>query len=133
MIVGTGVYVDFPTSNGNIYTRGIIDKTFNDPGLKKALIEGKVMGGILDIESCKPIDNVITHKVVDIFVYKDEVIVEIDTIDDKVIKSLKHPQAAIILTGPNIKRGGQTFTESDNFDEVKAVHLRENQIYKDEH
>lgn len=130
MIIGTGVYVDFPTSNGNIYTRGVIEKIFSDPSLKKAIAEGKVLGGILDPESCKPIGDIITHRVIDISIYKDEVIVEIDTINDKVIKSLKHPQAAIVLTGPNLKKGGQTFTEEHNFDEVRAVHLRESNIYR---
>lgn len=131
MTVGTGVYVDFPTINGNIYTRGLIHKVFFNPEFKQLLADGKITGGIMD-SSCNPKSDVITHKVSDITLYNDEVVVEIEVLNPEPIKQLKHPQAAIILSGPHVKYNGYTYTEEDDFHQVKAVHLRESTVFQQE-
>lgn len=129
LLIGTGVYVDFPTINGNIYTRQAVEKAISDQYLRDRLANGAITGGILDPKTCKPIDDVMTHKVLDIKLYKEEIIVEIDVFDDtkSFIKSLEHPQAAIVMVRPQQLRNGQTITE---IDEIRTVHLRENPIYK---
>ena len=131
MTLGTGVYVDFPTINGNIYTKGLIQKIFLNQEFKQQLADGKIMGGIMDPTSCKPINNVITHRVDDITLYNDEVIVKIEVLDPEPIKQLKHPQAAIVLIGPQVRRNGYTYTENDEFHQIKAVHLRESAAFKE--
>lgn len=131
MIVGTGVYADFPTINGNIYTKGLIEKVIADEQFRQHLADGKILGGIMDPASCKPMNDVITHRVLDVALYNDEIIVEIDVINPEPLKLLKHPQAAIVLASPQARRNGQTYTEEDEFHQVKAVHLRESAAYKE--
>jgi hypothetical protein len=131
MIVGTGVYADFPTINGNIYTKGLIQKVISDEQFRQHLTDGKIMGGIMDPGSCKPMNDVITHRVLNVALHNDEIVVEIDIINPEPVKNLKHPQAAIVLTSPQMRRSGQTYTEEAEFHQVKAVHLRENAAYKE--
>lgn len=131
MIVGTGVYVDFPTMNGNIYTREAVVDALNDQSLKRRLSAGDVIGGILDPIELKPINGTITHRVIDIRLYKDEIIIEIETIDDpkveKLLKKLKHPEAAITLTRPQTpNENGITINKIDS---IQTAHLRERKNY----
>lgn len=131
MIVGTGVYADFPTINGNIYTKGLIEKVINNEQFRQLLADGKVVGGVMDPASCKPMDDIITHRVLDVALYNDEIVVEIDVINPEPLKQLKHIQAAIVLSSPQARRNGQTYTEEDDFHQVKAVHLRESNVFKE--
>lgn len=130
MTVGTGVYADFPTINGNIYTKGLIQKFIKNDQLQQLLADGKIVGGIMDPTSCKPVGDVITHRVLSVALYNDEIVVEIDVINPEPLKRLKYPQAAIVLSSPQARRNGQTYTEESDFHQVKAVHLRESPVFK---
>lgn len=130
LTIGTGVYVDFPTSTGNIYTRQAINKALSNNSLRQKLLDRSMVGGILN-SSNNPVNDVVTHKVLDIKLYKDEIVVDIEVLDNddslNLISLLDHPQAVIIMANPQPPRTGQVITV---IDEIRTVHLKENTIYR---
>jgi hypothetical protein len=124
MIIGSGIYVDFPTSRGNLYPKATIESALKDEDLRRRLSGGQVFGGIFDRMTFNSVDGIITHKVNDIRLFNDEIIADIELFDDakKLFESLKHPEIAIIIECDSLIGDGMTV---HNIKSIETVHIRE--------
>lgn len=134
-LLGTGLIADFPTLKGNIWPREVIEKLIFSPETKEAINLGLLGGGILDNSLAhldpnsvkKPKDNIITHFVTDIGLYKDEVVVEVETVDSPQARALfdavKNPRAAIVCSMPESQIGTGLIIRKVNA--ISCVHIGE--------
>lgn len=134
-LLGTGLIVDFPTLKGNIWPRAIIEKLIFSPQIKEDVKNGLIGGGILDLSMAKidpttlgkPKNNVITHIVTDIGLYKDEVVVEVEIIDSpqakELFESIKNPRAALVLAMPEDQVGSGIIIRK--VDGIRCIHVGE--------
>lgn len=134
-LLGTGIIADFPTIKGNIWPRETIEKFLFSSATKTAIKAGLIGGGVLDLSMAnidpttlgKPKDNVITHIVTDMGLYKDEVVVEIETIDSPQAKtlfeSIKNPRAAMVLLMPQDQIGSGLIIRK--VDGIRCIHIGE--------
>ncbi|MEM3000635.1 MAG: hypothetical protein QXP41_00385 [Candidatus Nitrosocaldus sp.] len=85
-----------------------------------------MIGGILDPATLGPVDGVYTHKVNDLRLFRGEVVVDIELLDDNRAKEmfsrLRKPQAAIIVRAPEKIKSGMYIVDVKS---IVAVHLRE--------
>lgn len=134
-LLGTGLIADFPTLKGNIWPRAILERLLFGPETKEAIKLGLLGGGILDKSLAnidpstlgKPKDNVITHFVTDIGLYKDEVVVEVETVDSPQARALfdavKKPQAFMVCLMPESQIGSGLIIKK--VDAIRCVHIGE--------
>jgi hypothetical protein len=134
-LLGTGLIVDFPTMKGNIWPREVVEKLIFNTKVKEDIKNGLIGGGILDLSMAsidpstlgKPKDNVITHIVTDIGLFKDEVVVEIEVIDSpqakELFESIKNPRAALVLAMPQSQIGSGIIVRK--VDGIRCVHVGE--------
>jgi hypothetical protein len=125
MVLGTGICADFPTLDGNIYPREVLESLVNNPKLKQSIKEGKLIGGVLS--NNKLIDNTVTHHVTDIRLFNDELVIEVETKDDDIaakllLAPLSEPEAAVVIATPNKLGRGETVRE---IQWVESIHIRE--------
>ena len=125
MVLGTGICADFPTLDGNIYPREVLEKLVNNPQLKTVIKEGKLIGGIMNKN--KLLDNTVTHRVTGMRLLNDELVIEVNTLDDDIaarllLTSIKNPEAAVIIATPTKLGRGETVREIQWID---SVHIRE--------
>ena len=134
-LLGTGLIADFPTLKGNIWPRAVLDKLLFGPDTREAIKLGLLGGGILDhsLSSLfpetlmKPKDNIITHFVTDIGLFKDEVVVEVETVDSPQARALfdavKNPRAALVCMMPESQIGSGLIIRK--VDGIRCVHIGE--------
>lgn len=134
-LLGTGLIADFPTLKGNIWPRATLDRLLFGPETKEAIKLGLLGGGILDRSLAildptslgKPKDNVITHFVTDLGLFKDEVVVEVETVDSPQARALfdavKNPRAALVLIMPQSQIGSGLIIKK--VDGIRCVHIGE--------
>ena len=126
LILGTGIIAGFPTLNGNIYPREVLEKAINDQYFRRKIECGEMVGGILDNRTQECIGNMITHKVLDVRLYNEEVVVEIETIDSieaqLMFSSIKTPEAAMLVNCPEAIATGMTIRQING---IKAIHVPE--------
>lgn len=126
LLLGTRLYVDFPTLDGVIYPRPVVEAALNESRHK--IDSGLILGGIFD-EACPttPKENMTTHYVTDILIYNDEVAVELETIEtaeiDERLAEIKNKRAAIIIKVPTDQ--GAPGTTVRKIVSIEAVHIRE--------
>lgn len=127
LLLGTGLIVDFPTMKANIYPKRVIDPLLSSAKLRKQLADGLIAGGIMDGDKLRPKNNLITHIVTDIKLYKEEIVVEVETVDSpqvkKAIAAIKKPKAAMILHLPESYIGEGIIIRK--IYGVKCVHIAE--------
>lgn len=126
LLLGTRLYVDFPTLDGIIYPRAVIEAALIDA--RRNIDSGLILGGIFDESNpASPQDGVITHYVTDILIYKEELAVELETIEtadvDDRLAAIKNKKAAIIYRIP--KGQGAPGTTVRKIVSIEAVHIRE--------
>lgn len=125
LLLGTRLYVDFPTVDGIIYPRSVIETALLNEQSK--IRAGKLFGGIFDKPRLTPKDGIITHIVRDIKIYNDEIAVEIETLEGDDVKalldSIEHKSAAVIIKVPTGQGGPGTTVRSIN--SIEYVHIRE--------
>lgn len=126
LILGTGIIAEFPTLNGNLYPKAVLERAINDQYFRRKIECGEMIGGILDFRNQGPIGGIITHKVVDVRLFNEEVVVEIETVDDLEAKmmflSIKSPEAAMLVNCPEAGMTGMTIRQING---IKAIHVRE--------
>lgn len=134
-LLGTGIIVDFPTLKGNIWPKALVERLIFGPEMKEAIKLGLLGGGILDLSLAnidpstlgKPKDNVITHFVTDIGLYKDEIVVEVETVDSPQARALfdavKNPRAAMVMVMPESQIGSGLIIRK--VDGIRCVHVGE--------
>ena len=123
---GTGIYVDFPTSKGNIYTKQAVTDALRDEVMLSNLRSGKMLGGLMTND--EHAGDVFTHIVRNIYVYKDEIVVDYEVLNNpealRTFSILKRPEAVIIMMEKNNLSGILT-----KLDRIRTVHLREKKVY----
>jgi hypothetical protein len=101
LLLGTRLYVDFPTIDAVIYPRKVVEDALNAPTFRDALKNQMIVGGIFDGPHLTPKHGIITHCVTDISIFNDEIVVELEIIDNPVVCELlgaiRHKKAAIII------------------------------------
>ena len=134
-LLGTGLIADFPTLKGNIWPKTLLEKILFGPEMQETIKLGLLGGGILDRSMAlidpstlgKPKDNVTTHFVTDIGLYKDEVVVEVETVDTPQARALfdaiKNPRAAIVFIMPESQIGSGLIIR--HVDGIQCVHIGE--------
>lgn len=134
-LIGTGLIADFPTLKGNIWPKALLEKLIFSSETKDAIQLGLLGGGILDYSLAtlfpeslaKPKDNIITHFVTDIGFYKDEVVVEVETVDSPQARALfdavKDPRAALVCMMPESQIGSGLIIKK--VDGIRCVHIGE--------
>lgn len=127
LLLGTGLIVDFPTLKANIYPKRVVEPLLNSAKLKKQLADGLIAGGIMDGAKLRPKNNLITHIVTDIRLYKDEIVTEIETVDSpqvkKALAAIKKKKANLILHLPESYIGEGIIVRK--IYGVKCVHITE--------
>lgn len=129
LLLGSRLYVDFPTVNAIIYPRKVVEKALAAPELREALDNRMMAGGIYDGPHLTPKDGIITHVVTDILIYNDEVVAELDVIEspevEKLLDTIKHKKAAII-TKIYVGQGGPGSIIREILG-IECVHIKEDQ------
>jgi hypothetical protein len=124
---GTGVYVDFPTSSGNVYTRDAVETALSDPVLRALINAGTMVGGVINGTN-DIISDIKTHKVINIRIYKDEIVVDYEVLDtpqaEIMFNTLLNPEAVLIMS-----KQVQMTGIINKIEPLRTVHLREKKIY----
>lgn len=126
LTLGTKLYADFPTTSGIIYTREAIIAVIQ--ASEQKILDGLMVGGVFDEESpFVPKENRITHKVTNIFLYNNEIAVEIDTLEDedtkRLIDTIKHKKAALVTKLP--AKDGDPGSTVRKINSIECIHIRE--------
>lgn len=127
LLLGTRLYVDFPTIDAIIYPRAVVEAALNDPIFRDALTNRMIVGGIFDGPRIAPKYDIVTHFVTDIRIYNDEVVVELDVIDNpkiyELLDTIKNKKAAIII---KVASGqGAPGTIIRKILDIECVHIKE--------
>jgi hypothetical protein len=120
------MYVDFPTTDGIIYPGDVVERAIK--ASEQKIKDGLMVGGVYDEASpFTPINGMVTHKVIKIFIYNGEVAVEVETIENeevnKLLDTVKHKKAAIVTKIP--ARYGGSGTTVRKIVSIECVHIRE--------
>ena len=126
-LLGTGIIADFPTINGNIYPKEVVDRLLSEETLKERISFGELIGGILDPKNLVvPKDGIITHRVIDVRLFNDEIVVEVDMLEtsdaQQAMSKIEKPMAALVLRGHDIIGKGCIINDVDA---IRAVHIHE--------
>lgn len=126
MIIGTGLIADFPTTEGNLYTRDCLEKLVNDSEFQGRVARGEMVGGVLNTKTLEPIGDIITHRVRRVEIFNGEIIVDIELIDNpeskSLVESINKLQAAVVVMAPEKILSGMKIVKIDR---IRAIHLRE--------
>jgi len=125
VILGTGVWSDFPTIKGIIYPKDVLESIIYNESIRNRLSNGNMVGGILSqSNTIKPLNGVTTHVVTDIQLYKGEVVVEIEYLDIEMVhKHITTPEAAVIFKCPMDQPN--YFGVINKIEDIYTVHIRE--------
>lgn len=127
LLLGTRVYVDFPTLSAIIYPREVIDAMLADKKLRESIKNRTLVGGIFDGPFPNAKDGLITHFVTDIRLYNDEIVVELETLETDEVRAaldtIPHKKAAIVMKVPSDE--GNIGSTVRKILSVECVHIKE--------
>lgn len=125
-LLGTGIIAGFPTTNGNIYPKDVLEKAINDQYFRRRVVAGEVVGGVLNPRTKDIVGNIITHKVMDVRFFNEELVVEIEVLDNTdaqtMFSSINDPEAVLMINCPEVIFTGATIRQIDS---IRTIHIRE--------